>query len=34
MILNQLEIIVYFNEYFKWSYLFKNLGKDSDVKME
>jgi hypothetical protein len=31
---NQLETIVHPNEYFKRSYLLKNLGKDSDVKME
>ncbi|KAK2603816.1 DNA primase subunit pri2 [Conoideocrella luteorostrata] len=31
---NQLETIVHPNEYFKRSYLLKNLGKGSDVKME
>ncbi|EQL00939.1 hypothetical protein G6O67_005103 [Ophiocordyceps sinensis] len=31
---NQLETIAHPNEYFKRSYLLKNLGKDSDVKME
>lgn len=31
---NQLETIVHPNEYFKRSYLLKNLGKDTDVKME
>lgn len=31
---NQLETIVHPNEYFKRSYLLKNLGKDNDVKME
>lgn len=31
---NQLETIVHPNEYFKRSYLLKNLGKESDVKME
>lgn len=34
---NQLETIVHPNEYFKRSYVLKNLGKDSggeDVKME
>lgn len=39
MMVVQLEMIVYFNEYFKRSYLLKNLGKmkkegDGDVKME
>ncbi|KAJ4145893.1 hypothetical protein LMH87_004724 [Akanthomyces muscarius] len=31
---NQLETIVHPNEYFKRSYLLKNLGKESDTKME
>ncbi|PNY26173.1 DNA primase large subunit [Tolypocladium capitatum] len=31
---NQLETLVHPNEYFKRSYILKNLGKDSDVKME
>lgn len=31
---NQLETIVHPNEYFKRSYLLKNLGKETDVKME
>ncbi|KYK57074.1 DNA primase large subunit [Drechmeria coniospora] len=31
---NQLESIVHPNEYFKRSYLLKNLGKSTDVKME
>lgn len=31
---NQLETIVHPNEYFKRSYLLKNLGKEMDVKME
>jgi DNA primase large subunit len=31
---NQLETIVHPNEYFKRSYLLKNLSKDSDMKME
>jgi DNA primase large subunit len=30
----QLETIVHPNEYFKRSYVLKNLGKDNDVKME
>lgn len=30
----QLETIVHPNEYFKRSYLLKNLGKGDDVKME
>ncbi|KFH40978.1 DNA primase large subunit-like protein [Hapsidospora chrysogenum ATCC 11550] len=34
MTANQLETIVHPNEYFKRSYLLKNLGKDTDVKME
>ena len=34
MTLGQLETIVHPNEYFKRSYLLKNLGKDVDVKME
>lgn len=34
MTANQLETIVHPNEYFKRSYLLKNLGKESDVKME
>lgn len=34
MTANQLETIVHPNEYFKRSYLLKNLGKDADVKME
>lgn len=31
---NQLETIVHPNEYFKRSYLLKNLGKETDLKME
>ncbi|KND91768.1 putative DNA primase large subunit [Tolypocladium ophioglossoides CBS 100239] len=31
---NQLETLVHPNDYFKRSYILKNLGKDSDVKME
>lgn len=31
---SQLETIVHPNEYFKRSYLLKNLGKETDVKME
>lgn len=31
---NQLETIVHPNEYFKRSCLLKNLGKESDTKME
>ncbi|KEY68173.1 hypothetical protein S7711_07262 [Stachybotrys chartarum IBT 7711] len=31
---NQLETIVHPNEYFKRSYVLKNLGRDKDVKME
>lgn len=31
---NQLETIVHPNEYFKRSFLLKNLGKETDVKME
>lgn len=31
---NQLETIVHPNEYFKRSYLLKNLGKDTTVKSE
>lgn len=34
MTANQLETIVHPNEYFKRSYLLKNLGKENDVKME
>ncbi|KAG6035060.1 hypothetical protein E4U41_006267 [Claviceps citrina] len=34
MTANQLETIVHPNEYFKRSYLLKNLGRDGDVKME
>ncbi|KAH0493595.1 hypothetical protein TgHK011_000256 [Trichoderma gracile] len=34
MTANQLETIVHPNEYFKRSYLLKNLGKETDVKME
>lgn len=34
MTANQLETIVHPNEYFKRSYLLKNLSKESDVKME
>jgi DNA primase large subunit len=34
MTANQLETIVHPNEYFKRSYLLKNLGKELDVKME
>lgn len=30
----QLETIVHPNEYFKRSYLLKNLGKETNVKME
>jgi hypothetical protein len=31
---SQLETIVHPNEYFKRSYLLKNLGKETDAKME
>lgn len=31
---NQLETIVHPNEYFKRSFLLKNLSKEMDVKME
>lgn len=31
---NQLETIVHPNEYFKRSYLLKNLDRETDVKME
>lgn len=34
MTANQLETIVHPNEYFKRSYLLKNLGKETDTKME
>lgn len=34
MTANQLETIVHPNEYFKRSYLLKNLGKEGDAKME
>jgi DNA primase large subunit len=31
---NQLETMVHPNEYFKRSFLLKNLGKETDVNME
>lgn len=34
MTANQLETIVHPNEYFKRSYLLKNLGKETDANME
>lgn len=34
MTANQLETIVHPNEYFKRSYLLKNLGKETDSNME
>lgn len=34
MTANQLETMVHPNEYFKRSFVLKNMGKDEDVKME